>query len=123
MFVEDFIGRFEPEALSGPVIELIYDGVKAALGELFKASSLGQIAAYKAVGILICPTLVGGIRVGEIDIQRELLADEFVGGELGAIVEGDGLNPGCGPIEELLDDGAGDWASVLGMNFDCVEHT
>ena len=73
------------------VVEIVDDLIAAYLGDGTHAAALGQILTQQPVEIFIAAAFPGVVRRREVNLDREALFESSVVVELGAVVEGDGL--------------------------------
>ncbi len=78
-------------ALSRPGVESGSDEVAVPLGDVAHTDTLREVLADEAVEVLNAASLPGVIRCGEVAAQGEAVLECLIAMELGAIVEGDGL--------------------------------
>ena len=106
---KDFSGRLEAEALSRRVVVSGDEIVEAARLDGVEVGLARQVSSQAADGVLDGALLPGTVGVAEEGADCELVVEEVVLGELGAVVEGDGFAQAAAkrpePVEELLGSG------------------
>ena len=98
--------RAVAEALAGGIVVQLDDLRKGRFGEVNQPGLAGERAPQAADGVLPAPLLPGGAGIAEESLDTQGM-EAVVAGELGAIVEGDGLASLRGEGGQQAGDGVG----------------
>src|SRR4051794_5125797 len=86
---------FERRSIAMPLaralIETLFDGIAAGLGERGEGRAFGEVLPYQAVGVLIGAPFPRMIGRREVELEPSALFDRRVAVEFSAIVGGHGL--------------------------------
>lgn len=82
----------EAQGLSRTVIEMVHDLLDFRIGDGRQVPAFREELPDKAVGVLVQPALLGGVRMGEIDPGIKIAGHALMVGELATIVIGDGMH-------------------------------
>src|SRR6266700_2207407 len=119
---ESLGGGLEAEALSGCVVVGSGAGIKGIGVEGREVGFAGQGTSQATDGVLDAALLPGAMGIAEEGLEAELGFELMVEGELGAIVEGDGLaqrvGQGFEPSLQLLGGRLSGFAGLLGEQED-----
>src|SRR6185369_1907221 len=117
-FEEDLGGRPEAEALSRRVVIGCDEGIEKLVVDGVEVGSARQGSAQSTDGVFDGALLPGAMGVAEEGPDAELVGEDVMLSELGAVVEGDGLaQPPIESLEpgnELISGGMGSFARLLG---------
>ena len=69
----DLQRRRKVETFPWACVEPMGDGIQLALGIPRQIRALRQVLAQQAIGILVGPPLLGAVRIGKEDLDRETL--------------------------------------------------
>lgn len=85
---------FPVQAFSGTAVQAIHDHGKFLLGNGMKWSGFGKILPHQAVGVLVGPTLPGGIGISKIGRGFQGAVDLDMSSKFQAVAERQGGDPG-----------------------------
>ncbi len=88
------MGGQEVEAFAWSVVVAVDAGLEVVGGQSGEVSFAGQVAAHASDGVFDAPLLPRFVGVAEEGGEAEALGELVMLGELGAVIEGDGLAQG-----------------------------
>ena len=74
-------------ALTWPVVEFVGDVIALLLSEMLHAGSLGHVLTQQTIEVLVCASLPGMIRGGEVAFEIEGLLELCIVVELSSVVQ------------------------------------
>src|SRR5487761_705376 len=115
---EGFEWGQEVEAFTRGVVVAMDASLEIVRGQRGEIGFTGQVAAQATDGVFDAALLPGFVGVAEEGGNTQALGELVMGGELGAVIEGDGLTQGrrqrCEPLQEVIDDGLGGLIGLAG---------
>jgi hypothetical protein len=93
------------QAFSGPVVDLIGNGVELLLAVAREIGALGQVLAHQPVGVLVGATLPRAVRVTEVHREARAPAQLLVHGHLAPLVLRHALAHGHSDTQQLVREG------------------